>query len=89
MSRRCTPRIWRLCAHLFGDNTTLARTVLSLLSLALWLGSAWLALRIGEILQLGRVGIWVIVACTSLFPFYLPAAVVYYRQWDQPFAASC
>ena len=73
--------------HLFGDNTTLARKVLSQVSLALWLGSAWLALRIGEILQLGRVGIWVIVACISLFPFYLPAAVVYCRQWDQPFAA--
>ena len=73
--------------HLFGDNTTLARTMLSLPSLELWLGSAWLALRIGEILQFGRVGIWVIVACTSLFPFYLQAAVVNYRQWDQPFGA--
>lgn len=72
---------------LFGENTPAARAAPSLVCVGLWPGSAYLGIRIGERLRLEAIGIGVIVFWTCLWPFFLPDAVIQYRQWDQPFAA--
>lgn len=73
--------------RLFGENTALARVVLSLVCVALWIGSAWLVLRMAERLRLGAAGLWSITLLTALCPVLLPESVIHMRQWDQPFAA--
>ena len=72
---------------IFGENNTAARIALGLVCVALWTVSTYYVVRIGRILQLGKIGLSLTLFFTCLFPTYLSDSVVYFRQWDQPFGA--
>ncbi|MBP0496105.1 hypothetical protein [Roseomonas indoligenes] len=72
---------------LLGENTATSRVAQGLVCVALWVASTFLSLRIAARLGLGQAGRWTIVLLTCVTPFYLTDSVLYYRQWDQPFAA--
>ncbi len=72
----------------FGDNSTTARIVLSLICSLLYSVNCWLTIRICEQCAVRTWGILLAACMTSLVPAFMFEAVINYRYWDQPLAAT-
>jgi hypothetical protein len=72
----------------FGDNSTTARIVLSLICSLLYSINCWLTIRICEQCTVRTLGILLAACMTTLVPVFMFEAVINYRYWDQPLAAT-
>lgn len=80
---------WLLAAvfWLWGENTVQARIVLGMLAATLFALGARAALRLARVAGVGPGSAWIVGGLLALTPMMLFQAVIYNRQWDQPFAA--
>jgi hypothetical protein len=73
--------------EVFGPNSPVARTVMSILSVAMYAAATVGVLRFCRKMRLGAGSICTALVLTCALPTHLFMATIQLRQWDQPFAA--
>jgi hypothetical protein len=76
-----------LVYQLFGPNSAASDVVLGCVASALYALSVGETLKIVALCRLSKAAGWITLGLLIAVPFFLFQSTIYYRQWDQPFAA--